>query len=143
MDLNLVWHSSEAWIVLVPPVSVKNRPLHWVLGRSQTYYPEHILVYGRREGLLLSCHGFWLFPDRLIRGGDGGGLSATLSPGLRSGALVSKFGRGHRPLDMRVVGWSCLCLGYKRSVCFGVPSWATLICESPGNPIRLVYDLAP
>ena len=30
-------------------VSVKDRPLHWVLGKSQTYYPEHILVYGRRK----------------------------------------------------------------------------------------------
>ena len=28
-------------------VSVKDRPLHWTLGKSQTYYPEHILVYGR------------------------------------------------------------------------------------------------
>ena len=27
------------------------------LGRSQTYYPEHILVYGRLEDLLLSCRG--------------------------------------------------------------------------------------
>ena len=42
-------------------MSVKDRSLHWVLGKSQTYYPEHILVYGRREGLLLSCRGFWLF----------------------------------------------------------------------------------
>ena len=25
-------------------------------------------------------------------------------------------------LDRRVVGWSCLCLGYKRGVCFRVPS---------------------
>ena len=60
-------------------VSVKDQPLYWVLGKSQTYYPEHILVYGHREGLLLSCHGFWLFPDRLIGGGDGGGLSTTPS----------------------------------------------------------------
>ena len=44
-------------------VSVKDRPLHWVLGRSQTYYPEHILVYGSREGSLLSYRGFWLFLD--------------------------------------------------------------------------------
>ena len=32
------------------------------LGKSQTYYPEHILVYGRLEDLLLSCRGsgsFW------------------------------------------------------------------------------------
>ena len=38
-------------------VLVKDRPLHWVLGRSQIYYPEHLLRYGRREDLLLSCHG--------------------------------------------------------------------------------------
>ena len=47
LDLDLVWHSSEAWITLVPPVSVMDRPLYWILVRSQTYYPEHILVYGR------------------------------------------------------------------------------------------------
>ena len=28
------------------------------LGKSQTYYSEHILRYGRLEDLLLSCHGF-------------------------------------------------------------------------------------
>ena len=27
-------------------VSVKDRTLHWVIGKSQTYYPKHILVYG-------------------------------------------------------------------------------------------------
>ena len=122
MDLDLVWHSSEARGALVPPVSVKDRSLHWVLSRSQTYYHEHILVYGNREGSLLSCHRFRLFLDRLIRDGDGGGLSTTLSPRLRSGGLKSKFGRGPEPRDRRVMGWSCLCLGYKRSVCFGVPS---------------------
>ena len=107
-------------------MSIKDRPLHWVLGKSQTYYPEHILVYGSREGSLLSSQGFWLFSDRLIGGGDGGGLSTTLSLGLRCGGLESKFGRGPGPLDRRVVGWSCLCLclGYKRDVCFRVPSWA-------------------
>ena len=46
-------------------VSVKDRPLHKTLGKSQTYYREHILGYGRLEDLLLSCHGFRLFPDRL------------------------------------------------------------------------------
>ena len=105
-------------------MSVKDRPLHWILSKLQTYYPEHILVYGRREGLLLSCHGFWLFLDRLIGGKDGGGLSTTLSPGLRSRGLESKFGRGPGPHDRRVVGWSYLCLGYKQGVCFGVPSGA-------------------
>ena len=56
-------------------MSVKDRLLHWVLGKSRTYYPKHILVYGSREGSLLSCREFWLFPDRLIGGEDGGGLS--------------------------------------------------------------------
>ena len=79
-------------------VSVKDRPLHWILVRSQTYYPEHILVYGSREGSLLSCHGFRLFLDRLIGGGDAGGLSTALSPRLRSGGLESKFGRGPGPV---------------------------------------------
>ena len=68
-------------------MSVKDRPLHWILVRSQTYYPEHILVYGNREGSLLSCRGFWLFLDRLIGDGDGGGLSTALSLGFRSGGL--------------------------------------------------------
>ena len=79
-------------------VSVKDRPLHWILVRSQTYYPEHILVYGNIKGSLLSCHGFRLFPDRLIGGGNGGGLSTTLSLGLRCGSLESKFGRDLDPL---------------------------------------------
>ena len=38
-------------------VSVKDRSLHMTLGGSQTYYSEHILVYGRFEDLLLSCRG--------------------------------------------------------------------------------------
>ena len=32
-------------------VSVKDRPLHKMLGKSQTYYPEHILGYGCLEDL--------------------------------------------------------------------------------------------
>ena len=38
-------------------VSVKDRLLYKTLGKSQTYYPEHILGYGRLEDLLLSCRG--------------------------------------------------------------------------------------
>ena len=102
--------------------------------RSQTYYPEHILAYGRGKARCSLIVGSAPFLDQLIGGGDGGGLSTTLSPGLKSGGLESKFGWGPRPLDRRVVGWSCLCLGYKRGVCFGVPSWDT---------VRLGYGLAP
>ena len=39
-------------------VSVKDRSLHNTLGKSQTYYLEHILGYGRLKDLLLSCRGF-------------------------------------------------------------------------------------
>ena len=120
-----------AWLRFSLPVSVKDRPLQWMLGKSRIYYPEHILGYGRRKDLFLSY------------GGNGGGLSTTLSPGLRSGGLESKFGRGPRPLDRRVVGWSCLCLGYKRGVCLKIPSWDTLVHESPCDTVQLGYDLAP
>ena len=48
-----------AWLgyTVFPVWSVKDGSLHKALGRSQTYYPEHILVYGRLEDLLLSCRG--------------------------------------------------------------------------------------
>ena len=71
-------------------VSVKDRPLHKTLGKSQIYYPEHILVYGHLEDLLLSCRGFWLFLDRLSGFCFGGGGPCTaLSPRLRGGGLES------------------------------------------------------
>ena len=38
-------------------MSIKDRSLHKALGKSQTYYPEHILGYGRLEDLLLSYRG--------------------------------------------------------------------------------------
>ena len=68
-------------------------------GKSQTYYPEHIIGYGRLEDLLLSCRGFRLFLDRLSRFlFGGGGPCTTLSPGLRGGGLESQFGQGPRTL---------------------------------------------
>ena len=48
--------------LLFLPMSVKDRLLHKALGKSQTYYPEHILGYGCLEDLLLSYRGsgsFW------------------------------------------------------------------------------------
>ena len=74
-------------------VSVKDRPLHKSRGKSQIYYPEHILVYGHLEDLLLSCRGFWLFPDRLSGFCFGRECPCTaLSLGLRNGGLESQFG---------------------------------------------------
>ena len=124
-------------------VSVKDRSLRKALSKSQIYYPEHILWYGHREDLLLSYRGFWLFLDRLIGGRDGGGPCTTLSPELRSGGLESKFGRGPRPYDRRVMGWSYLCLGYKRGVCFQGTQLRALIRKSSNNPVWLVLGLAP
>ena len=43
-------------------VSIKDRPLLWMVVRSQTYYPEHILAYGSgkvRYALVMSSSSFW------------------------------------------------------------------------------------
>ena len=45
-EIDWVGQSSEALVALVPPVSIEDRPLLWMVVRSQTYYPEHILAYG-------------------------------------------------------------------------------------------------
>ena len=76
-------------------VSVKDRPLHKALAKSYTYYPEHILVYGCLEDLLLSCRGSGSFRTDCqgLFFGEGGPCTA-LSPGLRGGGLESQFGRG-------------------------------------------------
>ena len=64
--MDLVRQPSEALVAFVPPMSVEDRPLLWMVVRSQTYYPKHILMGAGRS--LCSCRGFQLFLDRLIRG---------------------------------------------------------------------------
>ena len=44
--VDLVRQPSEALVAFVSPVSVEDHPLLWMVVRSQTYCPEHILVYG-------------------------------------------------------------------------------------------------
>ena len=46
LDLDLVRQPSEAPVAFVPSVSIEDRPLLWMVVRSQTYYPEQILAYG-------------------------------------------------------------------------------------------------
>jgi hypothetical protein len=76
-----------------------------------------------REGLLLSCHGLRLFPDRLIGGGDRWRSKHHFEVGPQVWGLESKFGRGHGTRDRSRTGWSRLCLGCKRGVCFsGYPA---------------------
>jgi hypothetical protein len=75
------------------------------------------------EGLLLSCHGFWLFSDQLIRGGDRWRSKHHIETGPQVWGLESKFGRGPRTLDKSGTGWFHLCLGCKRGVYFlGYPA---------------------
>ena len=143
LHLDLVRHSSEARITLISPVLIEDCPLLWMVVRSQTYYPEHILAYGSgkaRYALVMGSGSFW---TDWLEAGKGGGLSTILRPVLKCGGLESKFRWGPKPHDRSRMGWSCLCLGYKRGVCFGVPSWDTLVHESPYDMVRLAYDLAP
>jgi hypothetical protein len=106
---NGIWtwlgNSSEALVAFVPPVSIKDRPLHWTLVKSQTYYPEHILAYGSGKtcySLVMSSGSFW---TDWLEAGIGGGLSTTLRPDLKCGGLESKFGRGPGTRDRSGAGW--------------------------------------
>ena len=61
-DLDLVRQSSEALVAFVPPVSIEDRPLLWMVVRSRTYYPEHIFAYesGKaRYALVVGSGSFW------------------------------------------------------------------------------------
>jgi hypothetical protein len=49
LDFDLVRQLSEALVAFVSPVSIEDRPLLWMVVRSQTYYSEHILTYGSRK----------------------------------------------------------------------------------------------
>ena len=62
MDLDLVRYSSEARVAFVSPVSIEDHPLLWMVVRSQTYYPEHILAYGSGKAhyaLIMGFGSFW------------------------------------------------------------------------------------
>ena len=50
-------------------VSVKDRPLLWILVRSQTYYPEHILAYGSEKARCSLVVGFGSFRTDCLEAG--------------------------------------------------------------------------
>ena len=79
---------------------------------------------------LRSCHGFWLFSDRLIGGGEGWKSKHHIKTGSQVWGLGVQVSTGTWTPDRSGMGWSCLCLGYKQGVCFGVLSWNTLVHES-------------
>ena len=49
-------------------VSIKDRPLLWMVVRSQTYYPEHILAYESEK----SCYSLVMGSDSFQTGFRGG-----------------------------------------------------------------------
>ena len=57
------WPTGHSMVTLFSmSVSVKDRPLHWILVKSQTYYPEHILAYGSGKAhcsLVVGSSFFW------------------------------------------------------------------------------------
>jgi hypothetical protein len=111
-------------------VLIEDRPLLWIVVRSQIYYSKTHTCLWEWEGLFSSCRGFQLFPDRLIGGGKGGGLSTALRPGLKYGGLESKFGWDLDP-STRVEWVGIVCAwGTSEACVFGVTSWATVIRES-------------
>ena len=61
MDLDLVRHWSEAQIALVLPVSIEDRPMLWMVVKSQTYYPKHILAYESGKARYALVVGFGSF----------------------------------------------------------------------------------
>jgi hypothetical protein len=64
------WQLSEALVAFVPPVSIKDRSLHWIPNQVTDLLSRAHTCLWEQEDLLLSCHGLRLFPDRLIGGGD-------------------------------------------------------------------------
>ena len=89
-------------------VSIKDHPLLWMVVRSQTYYPEHILAYGSGKtchSLVMGYGSFWTdFYGWLL----GGGLSTAPRLGLKCGGLESKFGWDLDPLTgVEWVGLVC------------------------------------
>ena len=87
LDLDLVRHSSEAQVAFVPPVLIKDRSLHWILVRSQIYYPEHILAYGRGKAYCSLVMGFGSFWTNFLGWVLGEGLSTILRLGLKCWGL--------------------------------------------------------
>ena len=89
-------------------VSIKDCSMLWMVVRSYTYYPEHMLVYGSGKAHYALVVGSSSFRTDWLEAGKGGGLSTILRPGLKCGGLESKFGRGPRPLTgVEWVGLVC------------------------------------
>ena len=61
---------------------IKDRPLLWMVARSQTSYPEHILAYGSGKARCALIVDYGSFRTDWLDAGNGGGLSTILRLGL-------------------------------------------------------------
>ena len=119
-------------------VSIKDRSLHKASWASHRFIvPSAYLGMGAGKtccslitDLALSGPTDW--------GGDGRDPCTTLSPELRSGAWSPNLDGDLDTRDRRVMGWSCLCLGYKRGVCF----WGTQLGHRFANRQAIRYGLS-
>jgi hypothetical protein len=63
LDWIWTWLATErTQVAIVLPVSIENHPLLWMVVRSQTYYPEHILAYESGKtyySLVMGSDSFW------------------------------------------------------------------------------------
>jgi hypothetical protein len=75
-------------LVTLFPISmlIEDRPLLWMVVKSQTYYPEHILAYGSGNAHCSLVMGSSSFQTDWLEAGKGEGLSTTLRPDLKCGA---------------------------------------------------------
>ena len=121
----VLWPTGHSSVTLFPYLcglrtgrSIRHRgQVTDLLSRAHTW----VWAQGRLVALLSWIR---LFPDRLM----GGRVVEVLTPhwvrDLGVGAWSPSLDGDLDTQDKRVMGWSCLCLGYKRGVCFRVPSWA-------------------
>jgi hypothetical protein len=63
-------HGAKLGCTVSLSVSIKDRSLHGPWSSHRFFLSRAHTCLWEREGLLLSCHGLWLFLDRLIGGGD-------------------------------------------------------------------------
>jgi hypothetical protein len=119
------WQMSEAQVASVPHVSIKDRSLHWIPGQvTEILSRAHTCLWERKD-LLLSCHGFRLFPDRLLGVGFRWRSKhhTEVSPAVLGAWSPSLDGDLDPLTGVKWVGLACA-WGASEACVFGAPSWA-------------------
>jgi hypothetical protein len=116
---------SEALVAFVLLVSIKDRLLHWIPGQVIDILSQAHTCLWEREDLLLSCHGFRLFSDRLLGVGFRWRFKHRIEVGPTVlGAWSPSLDGDLDPLTgVEWVGLACA-WGASEAYVFGTPSWA-------------------